>query len=93
MVRRTNRELRTLILNSFQNQSLPIREIAKRAGIDWYSTERHLTYLKGRDMVKEVFTHKLLRLFEITELGNSIVEELKKKRQDKKIRRIINRSL
>lgn len=85
MVRRTNKELRTRILASFTDKPMPIREIAKKAKVDWYSTERHLTYLKGRDMVKEVFSHRLLRLFHITELGKQVVEELNKKHSTKKI--------
>ena len=93
MFRRSNRKLRILILTSFQNQTLPIREISNRAGIDWYSTERHLTYLKGRDIVKEVFRHRLLRLFELTELGEDIVKAIKQHSKDKAIQKIIKRSL
>lgn len=92
MVRRTNKELRTRILTSFNNQPMPIREIAKKSKIDWYATERHLNYLKGRELVTEVFRHKLLRLFQLTELGKEVIVGLKnKKRGSQDVEKIIKR--
>jgi predicted transcriptional regulator len=82
MQRRTNRIIRSLILKIVNSNPQPIREIAKKSGIDWYSTERHLTYLKGRGIVKEVFTHRLLRLFQLTELGIQVVSELQNSKKE-----------
>jgi predicted transcriptional regulator len=69
---------------------MPIREIAIKSKIDWYSTERHLNYLKGRELVNEVFRHKLLRLFQLTNLGKDVVSGLKNKK-NAEIQKIIKR--
>jgi predicted transcriptional regulator len=90
MVRRTNKELRIRILCSFSNQPRPIREIAHKSKVDWYATERHLNYLKGRELVTEVFRHKLLRLFQLTNLGKDVVSGLKNKK-NAEIQKIIKR--
>lgn len=79
MVRRTHKEIRIRILSSLSDEPLPIRVIAQKSKVDWYSTERHLNYLKGREVVTEVFRHKLLRLFTLTPFGQQIAMELKKR--------------
>ena len=67
-----------LILKSFGNNVLSIREISTKTGIDWYTVERQLTVMKGRELVEEVFTHRMLRLFRITELGKKVMKKLSK---------------
>jgi predicted transcriptional regulator len=74
MSRRKNKEIRDLILKSFKAMPKSIHELAISANINWRTTELHLNYLKGRELVKEVFTHRKLRIFEITKQGKEFLE-------------------
>ena len=88
MVRRTNRELRLSILEllkKLNQHTVSIRQISEKTGIDWYTVERHLNYLKGRDLVREVFRHRMLRLFQISDLGKDVMQSMEQKRKSKKI--------
>ena len=73
--RRTHKTIRLLILKSLKNKRKSIHEISIAAGVNWRTTELHLTFLKGKEFVAEVFKHHQLRIFELTPLG---VKELKK---------------
>jgi predicted transcriptional regulator len=81
--RRTLKEIRKRILGSVHTGSQSIREISRTAGVDWYTVERQLTYLKGLGLVREVFRHKLLRLFTLTELGEEAAGHLGAQRSGK----------
>lgn len=67
--KRRFRELQALILKSLKNRPLTLNEIASESGINWNSTARQIILLKGKDCVKEIFSHRRLRIFEITEKG------------------------
>lgn len=82
-MRRTHAEIRWLILSHLSDEPLAIREIALASGTDWYTTERHLNYMKGRGLVEEVFRHKLLRLFRITTLGKELLFVIQNKKESK----------
>ena len=73
MHRRTNKDIRTSILSSLSSAK-SINEIASAAAINWHTTELHLNYLKGRELVKEIFHHHKLRIFELTEKGKKSVK-------------------
>ncbi len=67
--------LQRLILASLSKRPLTINEISESSGINWNTTSRQLILLKGHDCVKEIFSHKRLRLFEITEKGKTVIEK------------------
>lgn len=73
--RRTHKKIRFLILYSLKYEKKSIHEISIKAGVNWRTTELHLTFLKGKEYVSEVFRHHQLRIFEITKLG---LKQLKK---------------
>ena len=62
-------ELQKLILRSLKKKPLTINEISGKAGINWNSTSHQLILLKGNEYVREIFSHRRLRVFEITEKG------------------------
>ena len=68
-------QLQKLILKSLKNQNLTINEISAKSKVNWNSTAHQLILLKGHEYVKEVFRHKRLRIFEITERGKSFLNE------------------
>jgi len=67
--RRTHRQIRFLILTALKNKNKSIHEISRIAKVNWRTTELHLTFLKGKEFVTEVFRHHQLRVFGITKLG------------------------
>jgi predicted transcriptional regulator len=67
--KRRFKELQKLILKSLKNKPHTINEISSLSGINWNSTSNQLVLLKGNEYVKEIFSHKRLRIFEITEKG------------------------
>lgn len=73
--RRTNKDIRHLILYSLKNKDRSIHEIAANTNINWRTTELHLTFMKGREYVSEVFRHHQLRIFKLTDQG---LKQLKK---------------
>ena len=77
--RRTHKELRKKILTSVVKSpiDLSIKQISDKTGIDWYTVERQLTFMKGLELVSETFRHRLLRLFKVTELGKQILNKNK----------------
>ena len=73
MARRTHKILRRIILSHITYQPISINELSDKTKIDWYTVERQLNYLKGRELVAEAFRHRQLRLFKITELGKDVL--------------------
>ncbi|MBD3163852.1 hypothetical protein GF323_01520 [Candidatus Woesearchaeota archaeon] len=68
-------ELQKLILKSLRKGPLTINEISSKSGINWNSTNHQLVLLKGNDYAKEIFRHKRLRLFRITERGKKVISK------------------
>ncbi len=73
--KRRFKELQSLILKSLKNRPLTINEISEKSGINWNSTSHQLILLKGHEYVKEIFRHKRLRLFEITNTGKKVISK------------------
>jgi predicted transcriptional regulator len=76
MPRRRQAVIRKELILAFSDQALSIRQVSEKAGVDWYTAERQLAQLKGRDLVEEVFSHRLLRLFRLTQLGKETASAL-----------------
>ena len=68
-------QLQKAILKSLKNQNLTINEISAKSKVSWNSTSHQLILLKGHEYVKEVFRHRRLRIFEITEKGKEFLNE------------------
>ena len=77
MVRRTNKELRFLILNKLKSGLKSINDLAQLAGINWNTTERQITWLKGKDLIEVVYKSKRIRIFAITKEGKEYLKKMK----------------
>ncbi len=66
-------ELRKLILSSLAEGQKTVNRISSETGINWKTVDNHLTYLMGKGLVNEIFSSKFVRIFEITERGESAV--------------------
>lgn len=75
--KRTFLAIRLMILSSLLNKRKTINQIAKEIGVNWRTVEKHLTYLVGKRRVKEVFSSRYVRIFELTNLGRSYFRENK----------------
>ena len=71
--KRRFKDLQRLILRSLDRSTRTINEISYRAKINWNSTSHQLILLKGQDYVKEIFSHRRLRVFEITDKGRGLL--------------------
>ncbi len=67
--KRTHKAIQGQLLRTLAREQLSIHDLASRAGVNWSTTQRQLIILKGKDLVREVFSHPRLRLFEITPKG------------------------
>ena len=61
--------LQEILLSSLKNSPLTINELAYKSNINWNTTSNQLVLLKGHDLVDEIFTHKRLRIFKISDKG------------------------
>ncbi len=68
-------EIRNKILLILSTQKT-LNQIATETEINWRTVNNHLTYLKGMDIVKEVFSSPYVRIFELTEKGKEIANKL-----------------
>ncbi len=69
-------EIREILLVTLSKGKKTLNTLAKEAGVNWKTTDNHLTYLMGKGLVKEVFSSPYARIFELTEKGREVVEEL-----------------
>lgn len=67
--KRTFEEIRELILVELVKGKKTLNQLAKGAGVNWKTTDNHLTYLIGKGLVIEVFNSPYVRIFELTERG------------------------
>jgi len=74
--KRTFHEIRELLLLSLAIGKKAINQLASAAGVNWRTTENHLTYLLGRGMVVEVFTSDYVRIFELSEKGKEYIAQM-----------------
>ena len=73
--KRRFKDLQRLILRSLNKGTKTINEISENAKINWNSTSHQLILLKGQDYVNEIFSHKRLRVFEITDKGRRLLKK------------------
>ncbi|MEM4337064.1 MAG: winged helix-turn-helix domain-containing protein [Candidatus Woesearchaeota archaeon] len=77
MAKRTFSEIREILLLTLYKGKQTINTLAKEAGVNWKTTENHLTYLIGKGLVYEVFSSPYARIFELTDKGKEVVEKMK----------------
>ena len=83
--KRTFIEIRKIILATITAKKT-INQIANDSGINWRTVEKHLTFLIGKKLVKEVFSSEYVRIFELTELGSIYIEKIKQEERNKILR-------
>ena len=69
-------KLRENILVTLSKGKKTLNTLAKEAGVNWKTTDNHLTFLMGKGLVEEVFSSPYARIFELTEKGRELVEKL-----------------
>jgi len=65
-----------LLLITLSKGKKTLNTLANEAGVNWKTTDRHLTYLMGKGLVAEVFSSPYARIFELTEKGRELVEKI-----------------
>lgn len=70
-------EIQYLILDSFQQRYTYPNEIVGKTGLGHSTVKRHLIWLKGLDFVKEIYSHRRMSLFEITDYGKGFLDHIK----------------
>jgi len=70
-------EIREILLLTLSKGKQTINTLAKEAGVNWKTTENHLTYLIGKGLAAEIFSSPYARIFELTEKGRDSVEKIK----------------
>lgn len=73
--KRTFHIIRIAILNSLSGRQQTINQIAVKTGINWRTVELHLTYLAGRELVREIFSSQYVRIFAITDKGREALRK------------------
>lgn len=69
-------ELRENLIFTLSKGKKTLNTLAKEAGVNWKTTDNHLTYLMGKGLVEEVFSSPYARIFALTEKGRELVEKL-----------------
>lgn len=64
-IRKTNKEIRELILKALEQRNMSIHEISATMSLHWTSVKHHLTWLKGSDRVAEIYSHPRLKIFSL----------------------------
>lgn len=77
--RRTFEEIRNILLVELSKGRKTINALSKEAGVNWSTTENHITYLIGKGMISEVFNSPYVRIYEITEKGKQYVDQINPK--------------
>jgi len=67
-------QIRDLILNTIGSDKKTINQIAANSKINWKTVDRHIIYLIGKGMVKEVFSSPYVKIVELTEKGKEYLE-------------------
>lgn len=82
MSKRTFEEIRNAMVIELAKGRSTINDLAKKAGINWKTTQNHLVYLVGMGLATEVFNSEYVRIFEITEKGKTHAEKLELLKKD-----------
>lgn len=83
--KRTFSVIRDLILLTVNSDKKTINQISSESGINWRTVEKHLTFMIGKKLVTEIFSSEYVRIFELTQNGKNLVEEIKKDRGNKNL--------
>lgn len=67
-------QIRDLILSKIGSDKKTINQIAADSKINWKTVDRHIIYLIGKGMVKEVFSSPYVKIVELTEKGKEYLE-------------------
>ena len=78
--KRTFSVIRDLILLTIGTDKKTINQISSESGINWRTVEKHLTFMMGKKLVAEIFSSEYVRIFELTQNGRSLVEQVRKER-------------
>ncbi|MBS3141950.1 PAS domain-containing protein [Candidatus Woesearchaeota archaeon] len=70
--KRTFTNIRTLLLADLAQGQRTINQIATNTGVNWKTVENHLIYLAGKKYIKEIFSSKFVRIFELTPEGRML---------------------
>lgn len=71
--KRTFMELRNSILSAMRAGRKTVNQLSKDTGINWKTVDNHLIWLKGRGYVRDVFTSKYVKIFELTNEGRAFL--------------------
>ena len=79
--KRTFSQIRENILLSLTKGQRTINQVANDTSINWKTVENHLTYLLGKNHVREILKSEYVRIFELTDEGKvrifSLIEQRK----------------
>lgn len=79
MVKRKFADIRNLLLLQLAKGKTTINNLSGISGVNWKTAENHLTFLIGKGLAREVFSSPYARIFEITEKGKEVVEQINPK--------------
>ena len=68
-------ELRQLILRNLSSEQKTVNQVATETGINWRTVDNHIIYLAGKGYLKEVFVSRYVKIYEITERGQTALKE------------------
>ena len=71
--KRTFIELRKDILKCLSKGQNTVNHISNETNINWKTVDNHLTYLRGRGLINEVFSSEYVRIYELSEDGKEYV--------------------
>ena len=80
--KRTFRELRYIILLVMMSGQQTTNQISIRTGINWRTVESHLTFLVGKGFVSEIFKSEYVRIFKLTEAGETHANNLRQQNSE-----------
>ncbi|HZX44091.1 MAG TPA: ArsR family transcriptional regulator [Candidatus Nanoarchaeia archaeon] len=72
--KRTFSDLRKEILLCLSTGQHTINQLSYETRINWRTVELHLTYLVGKGLIREAFSSKYARVFELSELGVNYIQ-------------------
>ena len=76
MEKRTFEEIRMLLLRQlFSCGQSTLNSLSRKTGINWKTTDNHITFLIGKGLAQEIFSSEYVRIIEITNKGRELVEE------------------
>ena len=65
-------EIRGKLFKSLVPGQRTLNDLAKRSGVNWKTTDRHITYLIGKGLVREVLSTPYVRIYELSDKGKAV---------------------